>query len=285
MTRGAPATGSRAFRCGAPADYDRRMPFALPPSRVEPSPRWVRVRAGDALIADSRRALLLSWYGPGRLPTYLIPAADVRTEMLRPAVAGGDPGGPMVPHDVVTAQGVVPGAALLLADPDPSLAAVRGHWTFTWDRGVRWFEEALEVHVHARDTGKRVDAVPSERHVRVEIDGEAIAESRRPLALFETPLPTRWYLPREDVAPGVLEPSATVTRCPYKGTASYFSVRAGGRLHEDLAWTYPEPVVECPRIAGLLAFFNERVDLVVDGVREERPTTPWSPGGPEVSPP
>jgi uncharacterized protein (DUF427 family) len=97
-------------------------------------------------------------------------------------------------------------------------------------------------------------------------------------------LPIRWYLPAEDVLPGVLEPSDRVTRCPYKGTASYFSARVGGALHRDIAWTYPDPVVGCPRIAGLVAFFNERVDLVIDGERQERPVTPWSPGGPEVSP-
>src|SRR5205807_7224055 len=138
------------------------------------------------------------------------------------------------------------------------------------------FEEALEVHVHARDPSKRVDVVPSERHVRVELDGEVLAESRRPHALFETKLPTRWYLPLEDVRQELLVPSDTMTRCPYKGTASYWSARIGDTLHPDVAWTYPQPILECPRIAGLVAFFNERVDLVVDGLHEERPRTPWS---------
>ncbi len=151
-----------------------------------------------------------------------------------------------------------------------------GYWTFTWDAGLSWFEEALEIHVHARDPLKRVDAMPSERHVRVELDGQVVAESRRPHALFETHLPVRWYLPSEDVDEGHLEPSDTVTRCPYKGTANYFSVRVGDRVHDDIAWTYPDPVVECPRIEGLVAFFNERVDLVVDGVRQPRPRSPWS---------
>lgn len=102
---------------------------------------------------------------------------------------------------------------------------------------MQWFEEALEIHVHARDPPKRVDAVPSERHVRVELAGELVAESRRPLALFETSLPTRWYLPAHDVAWDKLEPSDTVTQCPYKGTARYWSVRAGGQLHRDVAWS------------------------------------------------
>jgi uncharacterized protein (DUF427 family) len=103
-----------------------------------------------------------------------------------------------------------------------------------------------------------------------------LAESRRPHALFETWLPTRWYLPLEDVRQELLLPSPTVTQCPYKGTASYWSAQVGPTLHEDLAWTYPDPIIENPRIAGLVAFFNERVDLTIDGVRQERPLTPWS---------
>ena len=226
----------------------------LPAAHLEPTPRWVRVRAGGEWVADSRRALLLAWYGPDRLPTYCFPVDDVRTDLL-PAL--GD-------------------AALQLRDLPAAVAEAEGMWTFTWDGRVQWFEEALEVIVHAKDTTKRVDALPSERHVRIELAGELVAESRRPHALFELPLPTRWYLPAEDVRMDVLEPSDTVTQCPYKGTARYWSVRAGGRLHPDLAWSYPDPIPENPRIAGLVAFFNERVDLTIDGELQPRPRTPWS---------
>jgi len=168
------------------------------------------------------------------------------------------------------------GAAMLFVAPPPELSAARDHWTFTWDGRLAWFEEALEVAVHARDPSKRVDVVPSERHVVVRPGGETIAESRRPHALFETTLPTRWYLPPEDVRMDRLEPSETVTRCPYKGMARYWSVRAGDDLHRDVAFSYAEPAVECPRIAGRVAFLNERVDLVIDGEPQRRPFTPWS---------
>jgi uncharacterized protein (DUF427 family) len=228
--------------------------IGLPTPYVEPSPRWVRVRAGDEWVADSRRTLLLAWYGPAMLPTYCFPADDVRTDLL---AALGD-------------------AAVQLRDLPEPLSAADGTWTFSWDGRVQWFEEAMEVFVHAKDPTKRVDVIPSERHIRVEIAGEPVAESRRPHALFETTLPTRWYLPADDVRWDLLEPSDTVTMCPYKGTARYWSVRAGGRLHPDVVWSYPDPIPECPRIAGLICFYNEKVDLTVDGVPEERPQTPWS---------
>ena len=226
----------------------------VPAPRVEPTPRWIRVRADGQWVADSRRALLLAWYGPGLLPTYCIPAEDVRTDLL-PAL--GD-------------------AAIQFGDLPAPIDAANGMWTFTWDGRVQWFEEATEVIVHARDTTKRVDVVPSERHLRVEVAGELVAETRQPHALFETTLPTRWYFPPDDVRWDLLEPSDLVTRCPYKGTARYWSVRAGGQLRPDVAWMYADPVPECPRIAGMVCFFNEKVDLTIDGELQARHVTPWS---------
>jgi uncharacterized protein (DUF427 family) len=256
-----------------PADYT----ITLPPTRVDPSPRRVRVRAGDTLVADSTRALLLVWYGPGLLPTYCLPPGDVDAGLMVPAVdAGPGLGGVTVVHDVRAGDTTVAGVAHLFRDPPEPIGALDGYWTFAWDAGLSWFEEALEVHVHARDPRQRVDVVPSDRHVRVELDGVVLADSTRPHALFETSLPTRWYLPLEDVRQDLLEPSDMSTSCPYKGTARYWSARIGDELRPDVAWSYPEPIPECPRIAGLVCFFNERVDLTIDGEREARPVTPWS---------
>lgn len=214
-----------------------------PPPRLEPSPRRVRVEVGGVLAAESLAPRLLCWYGPGRLPTYLFDDDE-----LSPA-----------------AEAVAVRASSLGPAPEDG-------WTFPWDDPrVAWFEEAEQVHVHARDTSKRVDVVASDRHVRIEHDGVLLADSRRPRALFESPLPPRWYLPREDVRLDLLDEVDAVTRCPYKGTARWWA--HGGR---DLAWSYEQPVPECPRIAGLIAFFDEHVDVELDGERRPRPVTPWS---------
>ena len=225
--------------------------MSLPDSilRVEPTPRWIRVKFNGEWVADTRSALLLVWFGPDRLPTYCIPDDDM----------GYAPG--------------VEEVAEQLEGLEEPFAAANGYWTFPWgDERVEWYEEATQVFVHSRDPQKRVDVLPSARHVRVEIDGEVVAESRRPVALFETWLPTRWYFQPGDVRLEALRESSTSTACPYKGTARYWSHPSVA----DVAWSYPDPIPECPGIKGLIAFFNEKVDLVVDGERLERPQTPWS---------
>src|SRR5262245_21765606 len=122
-----------------------------------------------------------------------------------------------------------------------------------------WYEEDDEIFVHPRDPHHRVDVLHSSRHVQVVALGEMVADSRRPSLLFETGLPTRYYIPRADVRMSLLVPSDSHTQCPYKGIASYYSVRVGNRLARDLAWTYRFPIPECPKIEDLVCFYNEQV--------------------------
>jgi uncharacterized protein (DUF427 family) len=152
---------------------------------------------------------------------------------------------------------------------DRADANLDGMLAFRWSAMDHWFEEDEEVYVHARDPYTRVDILPSSRSVRVEIDGTVIADSDHPTLLFETHLPTRYYFAKTDVRFELLEPGDRVTACPYKGTARYWSVRIGDAVHADIAWAYDHPLPESIRIAGLVAFYNERVDLVVDGVHQE----------------
>ena len=245
-----------------------------PPGRtiyLEPTPKRLRVEVGGEVIADSRHAFML--HESGLQPVYYFPASDVRSDVLEPTdrhthcPKKGD-----ASYYTIRAGGeVVENGAWYYPEPLPEAPFLEGLIAFYFDRMGRWLEEGEEIRVHPRDPYHRVDVVGTDRHIRVSLEGELLAETDRALALFESNLPTRWYIPREDVV-AALEPSDTVTRCPYKGTASYYSVNGG----KDLVWYYDEPFPEVGRIAGLLCFFNERVDIELDGELEERPDSPWS---------
>jgi uncharacterized protein (DUF427 family) len=145
-----------------------------------------------------------------------------------------------------------------------------------WNLMDEWLEEDEPVYVHPRDPYTRVDILQSSRHLRVVIDGEVVAESGHVHALFETGLPTRWYIPLTDIRLDLLVPSETVTHCPYKGSASYWSVELNGTRHEDIVWCYRTPLPESQKIAGLACFYNEKVDIYMDGELEQRPRTKFS---------
>lgn len=213
-----------------------------PPERVvyvEPWPRRVRALSGAETIVDSERTVLV--HVSGRLPRYAFPREDVA--------------GP--------------------AEPDPE---VEGYVRVPWSAADRWFEEDEEVIVHPRDPYHRIEVLRSSRHVRVHVRGELVAESIRPRILFETGLPPRFYLPREDVRMDLLRRSDIRTGCAYKGWAAYWDALVGDEPVAAVAWSYPEPLREGELVAGLLCFFQERaeIDVEVDGALTDAPPTPWS---------
>ena len=211
---------------------------------LEEFPRWVRARAGGETVVNSRRAKLRHEHG--RLPRLWFPEDDVRTDLL--------------------------GDAVERSDDD----ALDGHVSVAWSAADEWLEEDQPMIGHMRDPYHRVDAIPTSRHVRVRIGGQVVADSRRTWVIFETGLPPRWYFPPEDVRQDLLEPSDLRTTCAYKGRASYWSVRAGGELEDDVVWTYRLPLPDAREVRDMLAFFNERVEIEVDGEVQERPRTQWS---------
>lgn len=219
-----------------------RVSTAIPRDlRYEPTPKWIRAERGGEVVVDSRRALLV--WGPDRaVPQYAFPAGDVRADLLA-------------------------GAVEECRDTD-----LAGFVSVEWGAVDRWLEEDEETVGHPRDPFHRIDIRRSSRHVEVALDGRAMAESRRPVLLFETGLPVRHYLRREDVRMDLLAPSEKRTTCAYKGHASYFS--ADG--HPDIAWTYEEPLPEADQVRDLIAFFDERADIAVDGQIQDRPRTQWS---------
>jgi uncharacterized protein (DUF427 family) len=247
---------------------------------IEPSPRWVRVKFGGEFVADSKRVKLLRQ--SGSIPAYYFPQEDVRMELLE---ASADDAASNVANKqaeslaywhIKIGSRVAENAAWGYLDPSPKYAPLKNHISFKWHKMEAWYEEEEEVFVHPRDPYKRVDAMPSSRHVRVVINGETVADTHRPTLLFETGLPTRYYIPAEDVRMTLLEPAQGTTRCPYKGIASYWSVKVGDQVARNIVWSYQDPIPECPKIKGLLCFFNEKVDIYVDGALEPRPQTPWS---------
>jgi uncharacterized protein (DUF427 family) len=240
--------------------------------RVEPSAKRIRTLLDGELVADTRHALLV-WEIP-YYPVYYIPAADVQAELL-PAGRDARPG--LGEAEVLTVK--VPTATADSAArryPECPAAELRDYVRFDWQAMSEWLEEDEPVYVHARSPYHRIDVLASSRHVRVEVDGVTVADSRSPRILFETGLPPRYYLPLSDIRMDLLRPSQTQTGCPYKGTAGYWSVDTGSGLHADLVWIYRTPLPESQKIAGLACFYNEKVDLFVDGEPEGRPKTQFS---------
>jgi uncharacterized protein (DUF427 family) len=233
----------------------------MSPIRIEKSPRWVRGLVGGQTIVDSKNVVMV--YGERRLPLYYFPRGDVRTDLL---TASADENGVRR----FSLPGVDDIAWSHTADGE-EFAPLRDYVGFEWRKVESWYEEDDEVFVYPRDPYHRVDVLNSSRHVKVVLDGEVVADSRRPRLLFETGLMTRYYLPKVDVRLDLLVPSSRVTQCPYKGTAQYYSIKLGDKVHEDVIWYYPFPIAECPKIANLLAFYNEKVDLYVDDQLQERP--------------
>jgi uncharacterized protein (DUF427 family) len=264
--------------------------------RHEPTAKRIRAVLGGGTVVDTTQALLV-WEPRRIVASYAVPVGDVTAELVptgtvladatdtigirMPELAGEpllDPSIPFAVHsaggravDIRAGQHDRPAAGFLPADPD-----LAGYVVLDFGAFDAWYEEDELNVAHPRDPFHRVDVLPSSRQVRLELDGQVLAQSSRPTMLFETALPTRYYLPREDIR-AELSPSGTRTYCAYKGQASYWSATVGGRVLPDIAWTYEQPLHDAAPVRGLIALFNERLDVLVDGQRVKRPITPWSP--------
>ncbi|WP_067698672.1 DUF427 domain-containing protein [Nocardia jejuensis] len=241
--------------------------------RVEPCAKRVRAYLGGHLAVDSVQPRLV-WEHP-YYPTYYLPAADVRGK-LEPTgkTHHSRERGDGIEFDLVTEDVTAPGAAV--SYPDSPVEELRGLVRVDFEAMDEWFEEDEPIYVHPRDPYTRVDILASSRHIRVELNGETLADSHSPRILFETGLPARYYLPLTDVRMELLRPSGTQTRCPYKGTAAYFSIRLGDTDHPDLVWIYRTPLPESQKIAGLACFYNEKLDIWIDGELQPRPVSKFS---------
>jgi uncharacterized protein (DUF427 family) len=264
----------------------------LPQLRYQDTIKRVRAFLKDDLVADTTRARLL-WEPMRVVPSYAVPGSDVLAELVAPATESGvaqrpvalgdgppvlDPSTGFAAHTtdgeslaVVTSGGRAEHAAYRLADPDLEGYVALDFYAFSW------LEEDEPIVGHPRDPFSRIDVRASSRHVRLELDGVVLAESTRPQLLFESGFPmARYYLPREDVAVG-LQAGTWKTTCAYKGHATHYHARVGDDVVENVAWSYEEPLSDAIQVKGLVSFYQERLDLYVDGEPMPRPKTPWSP--------
>jgi len=258
--------------------------------RWEPTAKRVRVALGGEPVADTRDARLV-WEPRRVVPTYAVPIAALSAQLVPagaesftdddvgvrlPNVSSQPVLDPTVPFDAHSCAGTSydviageeTGASAAFQPDDPDLA---DYVILEFD-AFEWREEDEPIVSHPHDPFGRIDVLRSSRHVRIESDGRLLAESSRPMLLFETLLPVRYYLPRDDVVVR-LQPSDTVTYCAYKGRATYYSVPDGPR---DVAWSYHEPLHDAELVRDRVCFFDEHLDVIVDGERRDRPVTPWS---------
>jgi uncharacterized protein (DUF427 family) len=243
-------------------------------NHVEPVPRRIRAYLNGEKVLDTTGARYV-WELP-YYPQYYIPVADVRRDLLVPEGQAQQTGrGVAEVHGLRVGDVHNPRAAKLITES--AIGGLPGTVRFDWGALDAWFEEDEQVFVHPRNPYSRVDAVRSDRPVRVELGGLVLADSPSPVMVFETGLPTRYYISRIHVNFAHLIPSATETACPYKGvTSAYWSAQVGDTIHRDVAWAYDFPTRELLPIAGMVAFYNEMVDTVVDGQLLERPHTHFS---------
>lgn len=250
--------------------------------RYQPTPKRVRAKLGELIVVDTTNAALV-WEPKRVVPSYAVPIPEITgTVAESPPVAaaeapvalgeGGppilDPSTPFAFHTAAgTTMSVTAGDARGQGFRADELDAVL---ILDFD-DFEWWEEEEPIVGHPRDPFSRIDLRQSSRHIRIELDDEPIAESDRPLMLFELVLPARYYLPRADVIADLTQ-SDTQTVCAYKGHATHWSTANA----PDIAWSYETPPPELAQITGLICFYQERVDFVIDGERQKRPVTPWS---------
>jgi uncharacterized protein (DUF427 family) len=238
--------------------------------RIEQGSKRVRGYLAGELVFDTTRPVLV-WEIP-YYPAYYVPIADVAATLVPTGRTERSPSrGTAERLDVEIGDANAADGAWRY--PDSPIEELRELVRFEWDALDEWLEEDEPVYTHPRDPYTRVDALASSRHVQIVVDGVKVADSQRPVILYETGLPPRFYLPLSDVRMDLLRSSETHSHCPYKGTAEYWSLELGEARYDDFVWSYRTPLPESQKIAGLVAFYNEKVDVYVDGELQDRPHT------------
>ncbi|KAJ7261819.1 DUF427-domain-containing protein [Mycena haematopus] len=236
-------------------------------AHIEDSPKRVRVLFGGEFIVDTKKAKLV--WEQRYYPTYFFPHSELSPEYLQ-LVSEHPTNGDT--YDLILTSKKAAGAVTKYTNS--SHQHLNGLLKINFSDADAWFEEDQQIFVHPKDPYKRVDVLNSSRHIRVEVEGVEVANSHAPKLLFETGLPVRSYLPKTDCRLDLLVPSELTTSCPYKGDAQYYHVQVSPEKRvENIVWWYKNPTAECAAINGLVAFYDERVDVFVDGEKQGQPKT------------
>lgn len=236
--------------------------------KLEATDRKIRVEFNGEIIAGTTKAMLMIEH-PGELH-YYFPAGDVKQDYLESSDYTKKSGykGVSTFWHIRAGDKFAENAAWTYPETLENRPDLSGYIAFVWNAMDAWYEEDEQVFYHPRNPYHRVDAIKSSRHIKVVIDGETVAESRNPILVFETGLQTRYYLPAEDVKEQFLTATDNSSHCPYKGDASYWSVKVNGKEFDNVVWSYPEPLDQQPRLKNLKAFWTEKdksIELYVDG--------------------
>jgi uncharacterized protein (DUF427 family) len=243
---------------------------------AEPLRRRMRVRAGGVWIADSEDVVLL--HEPGRYPVAYFPRSDIAPgvlELMNHRTHHRDLG-PTSWFVVRAGDSVAERAAWQHVALPAHAAVLEGRIAFAWRAMEAFFEEDERIVGHAADAYHRNDIRSTSRHLVVQVGERVVADSTRPVVLYESGFAPRWYVPREDIDMSALTPSDGPTFCPYKGLASYYDVAGVARG----AWTYPAAWPEVDRLRNLVSFQQDKLTVLIDGtVLELEPGQLVSPHG------
>jgi len=240
-----------------PDPLPERMLFA------EPLRRRMRVRFGSTWIADSDDVVLL--HEPGRYPVAYFPIDAIVDGVLEPGehTTRHQDLGTTAWYTVRAGTQSKPRAAWQHTDLPGYAGELKGRVAFAWRAMDAFYEEDERIVGHAADAYHRIDIRQTSRHLVVRDGDRVIADTRRPLALYESGFAPRWYVPRDDVDQTALTAAEGQTFCPYKGLCSYWDVGAARRA----AWAYEDAWTGVDRISGLISFEPDKVEVHLDGTR------------------
>lgn len=233
---------------------------------VEETPRWIRGYFGDTKIVDSKTAYLV-WEGTNSIPYWAFPTQDVIGLVENNHTDAGEEGYRAQWYDLKASSKTISDIGWKIKPDVPGYIQEANNLVVIDTTKVdKWYEDDEQVKGHAAGPYNRIDIRKSSRPVKVVIDGVTVAETNSALFLYENGYVTRYYIDTADIKNKELfHPTSHTSVCPYKGVASYYSATINGKEYENIVWFYPEPIDAVAKLKGHWSFYNEKLDIYVDG--------------------